>query len=239
MTTLTIDVREHDLIKLCEEHKIDITKGNLEVGDALLHNPVTNDTLVFERKSVADLAASIKDGRFREQKQRLQATYPVDRITYIVEGFSFKKLSGAKPVQGMPSSALISALISLSYRDGFHVIQTTNTLDTMYALKEIMTRMESHPDKIQRATEATNEESYLASLKVKTKKIDNLTPDLCFLLQLGQVPGISTTLAQDIVKFYPKMSLLLDEIKAKGVKAFADVPGIGPKKAETLVEYLA
>jgi len=34
------------------------------------------------------------------------------------------------------------------------------------------------------------------------------------------------------------MSLLLDEIKAKGIKAFADVPGIGPKKAETLVEYL-
>lgn len=239
MTTLTLDIREHDLIKLCEEHKIDIIKGNLEVGDALLHNPVTKDTLVFERKSVADLAASIKDGRFREQKQRLQATYPIDRITYIVEGFSFKKLSNGKAVQGIQSSALISALVSLSYRDGFHVIQTTNTLDTMYALKEIMTRMESHPDKIQRATEVANDDTYLASLKIKTKKIDNLTPDLCFLLQLGQVPGISTTLAQDIVKVYPKMSVLLTEIKTKGVKAFADVPGIGPKKAETLVEYLS
>lgn len=238
MTTLTIDVREHDLITLCEEHKIDIIKASLEVGDALLHNPTTNDTLVFERKSVGDLAASIKDGRFREQKQRLQATYPVDRITYIIEGFSFKKLSHAKAVHGIQSSALISAFLSLAYRDGFHVIQTGNTHDTMYALKEIMTRMDTHPDKIQRLIAGTDDATYLASLKVKTKKSDNLTPDLCFLLQLGQIPGISTTLAQDIAKVYPKMSLLLDEIKSNGVKAFKDVPGIGPKKAETLVDYL-
>ena len=235
MTTLVVDNREHDLIELCKTHALPYTIDTLEVGDMVLRNET--DMLVFERKTVADLAASIKDGRFREQKQRLLSTLPPHRITYIIEGLSLKKLSTTKVLHGIQTSALLSAMLSLTYRDGFHVIQTSNTLETMYTLKEIRNRMDTSPEKIRLNLES-NDSDYLNSIKVKTKKSDNLTPDLCYLLQLGQIPGFSTAIASDIAKVYPTMSILLQAMKDGGAKTLKDIPGIGPKKAETMIMYL-
>jgi ERCC4-type nuclease len=230
---IKIDLREHDLISLCKENGIPIETEALEIGDILLKTET--DALIIERKTLADLAASIKDGRFREQKQRLLSAYPPHRITYIIEGGSFKKMSNTKLLFGIQTSALLSSILSLMYRDGFHVIQTSTTLDTMYLIKELMTRMENHPDKI-KPSDTTEE--YVHSIKVKTKKSENLTPEVVYLLQLGQLPGFSTSIATDIAKVYPSMSLLLNAIQTGGIKLLKDIPGIGPKKAEILVTYL-
>ena len=238
MTTITLDTREHELIALCTEQKIAIQTANLEVGDILLHHPVHGETLVMERKTLADLAASIKDGRFREQKQRILSAHPNHRVTYLIEGVTLNKLSTGKELYGMSTSALYSAMISLSYRDGFHLIQTGTIKDTLSWILEVASRMDTHPDKIKYTIKDGDETSYLASVKVKTKKIENVTPTVCYTLQLGQVPGISTKLAGDIIVMYPTLFGLLNAIKEHGVKAFKDVPGIGAKKAQGLVEYL-
>ncbi len=233
--TITIDNREHECIKYCEEYKINIKTASLEVGDILLQTET--DTLVFERKTLADLAASIKDGRFREQKQRLK-THPSHRITYIIEGVSFEKLASQPNTYGIASTALLSAMISLSYRDGYHVIHTKSLLDTVRFICEVHTRMIEHPEKIKFAQTEATEETYMSSLKVKSKKIENITPQVCYSLQLAQIPGISTKIAQDISVSYPTLKLLLEGLTEKGVKALKDVPGIGSKKAQTILDYL-
>ena len=61
----------------------------LPVGDIILSSADgETDYIVFERKSLADLAASIRDGRYKEQSLRLQAfpNVPNHNVVYIVEG---------------------------------------------------------------------------------------------------------------------------------------------------------
>ena len=50
-------------------HKIN--KLQLPVGDVILEDNSGNTILIFERKTLYDLAASIKDGRYNEQSFRL------------------------------------------------------------------------------------------------------------------------------------------------------------------------
>ena len=45
---------------------------------------------------------------------------------------------------------------------------------------------------------------------IKTKKKDNLTPNNCYILQLSQIPGVSTKIATMIVEKYPTINELLN-----------------------------
>lgn len=226
---ITIDVREHDLIELAKTANISIQTAQLPIGDILIQH--AEQTLVFERKTIADLAASIKDGRYSEQRQRLKSTYPFHRVTFLIEGNATTLRTNPTTCR-IPSKTIVSALVSAQYRDGFHVYHTSNPSDTLWYLQQIAERM---GDKTNLETEC--KEEYGASLRVKTAKRDNVTPELCYLLQLSQLPGISMTTAKEIAKMYPTMRSLLSGITDKGVKAFADVDGMGPKRAKLFCEY--
>ena len=219
---LTIDIRERDIIAHCTSKNIPFQTASLEVGDMLLKSPT--ETLVFERKTLADLEASIKDGRYREQKQRLKSTFPFHRITYIIEG----------PLNSHSSKSSTSALISSRYRDGFQVMHTTGVVDTVWHLSQIQERMAT-PDKT--AFDPSNGE-YASAVKSKTKKSENLTPEMTYLMQLAQIPGLSMTIAQDIAKVYPCFSALLKAIGEKGVKAFDEVAGMGKTRSKKMLEYI-
>lgn len=226
---VTIDSREHDLIELCTAQQIPIQTGALPVGDILLSRG--EEHLVFERKTMADLAASIKDGRFREQKQRLLSTYPFHRITYLIESKP-SVLSTHDMLYGLDTKALISALVSSRYRDGIQVIHTSGLQETLWYIQQIQHRMGEK-------THFTNEaKEYVATLKVKTKKSDNITPEVCYWSQLAQIPSISMTLAQEIAKVYPSLSVLLQAIKDKGGAALSEISGMGKKRIETCLAYL-
>jgi hypothetical protein len=80
-------MRERDLIPLLEN----ITTRNLPVGDiwiGLSGEDILPGGLIIERKTVADLEASIKDGRYREQRLRLltHCQETGARPLYIIEG---------------------------------------------------------------------------------------------------------------------------------------------------------
>lgn len=230
-TKLIIDTREHDMIEYCLQQNIAHETQSLNVGDILL--TLNEESLVFERKTLADLVASIKDGRYREQKQRLKSSYPFHRITYIIEG-NTKDLSTKQTIHGMPVKSVTSALVSSRYRDGFQVIHTLNMIETMWYVTQIRDRMG------EKTTLITNNENsdYKQSLKVKTKKIDNLTPELVYIMQLSQLPGISVKIAEDIAKVYPSFSELLKGISEYGVKAFDNVAGMGKTRSKKLLEYI-
>ena len=67
--SIKIDCREKDLIQMCslvnKDVSIDIIQ--LPLGDCIINN-----SFIIERKTLNDLASSIKDGRYREQSFRLQ-----------------------------------------------------------------------------------------------------------------------------------------------------------------------
>ena len=94
MYTLVVDVRERALIaELARSHPdVPVTTKALDVGDVQVHVDAVAETeqplgprLVIERKTHSDLAASIKDGRWSEQKRRMLETAGRDRVAYVIE----------------------------------------------------------------------------------------------------------------------------------------------------------
>ena len=93
MFTLLIDVREktlykelNDLLTSNPNIKCSISLKPLDIGDAIITNNEA-PLLIFERKSISDMLASLKDGRYLEQSYRLQHFNLHNHlITYIIEG---------------------------------------------------------------------------------------------------------------------------------------------------------
>jgi ERCC4-type nuclease len=82
-----LDNRERELIAICPG----ISVKTLPVGDiwiGLSGEEIAPGGVVFERKTIADMEASMTDGRYREQRTRLQAFAQEKgcHLAYIFEG---------------------------------------------------------------------------------------------------------------------------------------------------------
>ena len=69
---LLIDSREpKEIINILSFRLKSIEMTNLDIGDFIIKNDNDEDIMIFERKKISDLIASIKDGRYAEQSFRL------------------------------------------------------------------------------------------------------------------------------------------------------------------------
>lgn len=104
---------------------IPISIAPLPLADvAIQYNSI--DLVLIERKSMSDLIASIKDGRYEEQSYRLLSASNVHphNIVYIIEGvFSQLRTPQEKKI-------VQSAMTSLALFKGFSVIRTTSLSET-------------------------------------------------------------------------------------------------------------
>ena len=83
-----VDDREHGLIPLLHSFRtVHLPIGDIWIGLDLSGNPANNGVII-ERKAVADLEASILDGRYKEQRARLLAFAQERKAhpAYIIEG---------------------------------------------------------------------------------------------------------------------------------------------------------
>ena len=214
---LLIDCRETRLITLLNEIDVPFESQNLELGDIQIVAP--DFTLIFERKAGNDLEASIKDGRYQEQKARLLGL----RCTYILESTQ------------IDTEAKQSAVIHTMYRDNMHVVFTRDLSETGGFIKNVYQRCLAHPEYFSGASLAG---SYLNTLK--SKKSENINPENCWILQLSQIPGISTTIAKSISQVYPTMAKLLDALRSSDnpAKLLSQIDKIAGKKAAKILEFL-
>ena len=143
--TLVIDYRERALLsRLTAETK------NLVLGDVCIQKD-GQDVLILERKTVADLSASICDGRYQEQSFRLlESNLPPHRIVYVIEG-------SLNSEQSLPKKNLISAMISLWFTKGFSVVQTTSVEDTVEFIQILF----------EKVTKESESHDYISTLKTK------------------------------------------------------------------------
>lgn len=126
---IKIDIREADLIKSCtfllgsmpSFKDLQIVTEPLPIGDIIIcnnadpSNPV--DLVIIERKSLRDLSASIKDGRYEEQSYRLNGLpHHNHNIVYLVEG-SMERMNMFKGQSD--KMMLYSAMVSINYFKGF------------------------------------------------------------------------------------------------------------------------
>ena len=92
--TISVDMRERDLFekleKIYENKSTDITlkSENLHLGDIVIETPCEN--IIIERKTIRDLLASIKDGRYNEQSLRLTSSTTCNHnIIYMIIRYFF------------------------------------------------------------------------------------------------------------------------------------------------------
>jgi ERCC4-type nuclease len=192
---LEIDYREKAIIKYFEDYKPDInyTITNLTIGDFVLKDP--NDVYyIIERKTIMDLASSITDGRFREQKQRLLDSIGTpDKIVYILEGNKNQKKFGSisKPI-------IDSSILNLIFRHKYKVIHTSNDVSTYESLLSLykklkMKELDKLPD---------------TNLKI-IKKSDAITNNM-FAHMLSVIPGVSMNISKKITETYTTLPILIN-----------------------------
>jgi ERCC4-type nuclease len=252
MATLIIDTRERDLIR---DLKIPFKTQALPVGDIWISHQIlssssstfhienqdaSNSTiekpieLIIERKSHSDLIASIKDGRWREQKSRL-LTHCNEENThrhavYIVEG-SMQFLPATGP--GQTVQTLRKLMNRLQFRYGIKVIATDDLSDTAAAICTLVEQINVDPDAFQAPTQT---KQYYEGVQV-SKKANKEDPANFARTVLMQCPGLSATFADAIIKHAgPKLA----DVFAKDEKILALIPvnekrKVGPVVAKRLL----
>ena len=134
---IVIDCREQTLIKLLTndvqnskqffKKEVTVETSNLPIGDLIIYGDDDKELLIFERKSISDLASSIGDGWYNEQSFRLnEHPIPNHNIVYLIEG-DFDKI---KSYGRIDSRALHSSIFNLLYYKGFSVYRTFNIYET-------------------------------------------------------------------------------------------------------------
>jgi len=192
---LILDCREKGLI----ERIPDATVKQLVLGDAMLVYE-GKELVLIERKTIADFASSISDGRYREQSERLMACdIPNHNILYLVEG-SFKNYK-----LGMPKSTLLATMTSLLYGKGFSVVRTESLEDTVEFIESMRKKLDKEKGYAQPKEGAS---------EVKKQKRDRITPETIDGFMLAQIPSVSTATAKAILAVYPTLFSLTSALKA-------------------------
>jgi len=201
---LIIDIREHELIGKLKGENVEFETKALDVGDILFEHE-GEIFLVIERKTVADLKASICDGRAREQKARLVGSgVSKSRILYLIEG-SLNKPLEAK-LHSMAVSTLVGSIINTQFRDGISVYKTQNITETTLFVKRLLQKF-TEDTIIYFSEKNITEQSYVSTLKRKKK--DNMTPSVWFIAQLALVPQVTEKIAGCIIEKYPSVVSLV------------------------------
>ena len=259
---IKIDNRETELIQLCQlelakemakvlakptetvknkdskkdKNNITIEILPLPIGDIILEY-LGKEIIIIERKSAADLEASIKDGRYEEQSYRLSNSEVHNHnIIYLIEGSLINRQN---------KQMLYSSMFSLNYSKGFSVLRSTSIQETAYiicnmayklnknmlenkmsyyknkevkqeanesAVLECSTNLKKENNVVETDENEHQETSYCSVVK-KVKK-DNITPENISEIMLCQIPGISSVSAIAIMSQFKTMQNLISSVKA-------------------------
>jgi ERCC4-type nuclease len=232
---IIFDEREASLYGKCLELTVPgslvLSKQVLILGDILIKNDDDIDILLIERKSLADLLASIKDGRYEEQSYRLinASGFHPHNVVYLIEGM-FSQLRGPAD-----KKMVISAITSLNYFKGFSAIRTSSLGETAEMVLGLADKIDRDLKKgkmganfnLAQCVEPVLEpgletltNSVVPPMQVqpyctvvKKVKKDNVTPENIGEIILSQIPGISSVTAIAIMKNFTSFPHFIEEIK--------------------------
>ena len=236
MVKVIIDSRENKLKEILE-NETDFEFQNLDIGDIIFKKD-NEIVLVVERKTQSDLYSSIRDGRYKEQKLRLMSSYSLNQILYLIEESKNKFKINESIVKG--------AIVNMTFRDGIKILFSNNLVETSEYIRLLKKKIEKNPEFfIKSKVELDNPKtSYLETVKVAKK--DNMTPKLCNIIQLSQIPGVSKQTAEVIINKYGSLTNLIVEYnklqKEEAITLLKDIKlanrKIGPVLSKRIYEYL-
>ena len=234
---IAIDYRETKLVELCKSHiekmnfknnEIELVTENLALGDIIISND-DKEIIIIERKSLNDLASSIKDGRYKEQSFRLN-NYNIHNhnIIYLIEG-DWNDYNRGKFNKSINQHTLTSSIISINYYKGFSIYRTQTISETasyiVYFADKLMRentkKIGYYSNVIDNASTILNDnmgsnvnkptDSYSHAIK-KVKK-DNITIDNIGEIILSQIPNVSSQSAVSIMNKFKTIKHLINQLE--------------------------
>ena len=198
----------------------EIKSERLPLGDIILHDTRQGqgqgrDIVLFERKTLNDLAASIQDGRYKEQSFRLIETATATglhphNIVYIIEGDLAHYEAKRNNNNRITKTALQSAMVSLLYYKGFSVVRTMNLGETAELILNFADKVAkegadgtkpAYDAEASSATTTAPAQAY-SEVSAKKEKRDYITRENIGEIMLAQVPGVSAKMAAAILAKY-------------------------------------
>jgi ERCC4-type nuclease len=228
---IKIDCREKSLLEECNKQQlindsssqfIKIISENIPLGDIIIYDDNNNEKLIIERKTLLDLASSIRDGRYTEQGFRLQqCSMHNHNIIYLIEG----DLRYYKPFKSnIDKKALLSSMVSINYFKGFSLFRTitlTETAEWLLQLTRKLHKESASPSFYEKAiliSESSNNvelndntETVYSSAMKRVKK-ENINPDNIGEIMLSQIPGVSNASAIAIMNKYVTLQNLIQKL---------------------------
>ena len=210
-----LDNRERELITLMPTWSV----KQLAVGDAWigvdLSGGIMPGGILIERKEVHDLEASMSDGRYREQRTRLQgyATEAGAHVAYIIEGDLNKTRSYTKEV-------VLKWLVRLPFVHKITFFQTADAKETAQFCDGKVT-------------------AYTSTIKNHTKGEQRDDPHIFAVSVLTCCKGISATTAEAVLKARGSLTAVWSASEAELTEIkVSDKQRFGPAKAKKLFALL-
>ena len=219
---ITIDQREPEELKdYFKKNYLNSTLCNLQLGDIMIES---NDLkLIIERKTITDLASSIRDGRLREQKIRLIKNYNRKNIIYIIEG-NITKNNNSIHFNKINKYTVYSSIINMLVRDNINIFMSSDIQNTIEFIEMLIKKMKKGTLKIIKYNKGDNEQQEKQeelydqtrikniSRSIHIDKSKNITPHIIYKSQLCCIPGISITTADAIINKYPNLCIFMGSL---------------------------
>ena len=263
MLLIKADFREKDLIALLQlklmndndnNSSIKLKVDNLKIGDVAFveidknENEIGDELLIFERKSLNDLASSIKDGRYAEQSFRLDGyeAIPNHNIIYLIEG-DISKYRESQYTR-INKKTLLSSMFSILYYKGFSVVRTMNVVETSELIWSWADKLEREMDE-KKAKSGAKKTAYYKSVHVAlptsaAATIAENKENMQFHIELElETPEGDERSDKNVVQSYDYCSVI--KVKKEknanvtpeniGVIMLSTIPGISSKTATVIM----
>jgi crossover junction endonuclease MUS81 len=232
---IKIDYREKDLIQKITTilssrtslENITLQSENLPLGDIIICEDNGTEKLILERKTLQDLAASIRDGRYKEQSFRLnECNLHNHNIMYLIEGNlqNYKPfLFGKAPID---KYAILSSFVSICYYKGFSLYKSNNIDESAEWIIQLAYKIQkeggngyysinehtTNETTTNETTTTINDDNYSSILK-RTKK-NNITVNNIGEIMLSQIPNVSSAVAIAIMDKFKTIKNLIEALNA-------------------------
>jgi ERCC4-type nuclease len=210
---------EKRLIAELEEFSIPYVAEPMDIGDIQVRSKdadgeYTIVELIIERKEGKDLAASILDGRYEEQKTRIfkaltDTNKGPNSVYYLVE--NFPNAEGRYDYGTKARARMWSAIVNTSVRDKFHVFQSKSISESAEFLIALDRSALKFKNTIDEPECTAAREMKVTDTALKKKKV---TPDDFFIHSLMLIKGMQEDSAGAIAKEYPTFTALIKQYKS-------------------------
>ena len=225
---------------VCRNPNHTLRRERLVLGDAIMsistnggetESGTDADIVLFERKTLADFAASIRDGRYKEQSFRLNKHCELSNhnIVYIIEGDLSKYADRSKCGNVITKKALYSAMFSMMFYKGFSVIRTMNIRETAELILNFADKYDSTAENLrgfyytQKMDGSSSliptspdkpDDEYAAVFKNKHKeRASQITPENIGEIMLSSIPCVSAKTAAVIMREFKSLASLIERLK--------------------------